>query len=70
LKTGDGIIIPSIFALATGLPVIISSILLVKGVSKLGNMVNKAQSIEKTVRRIVAVCFVAVGIYYILRLII
>ena len=70
LKTHDGLIIPSVFALATGLPVIISSILLVNGVSKLGNMVNKAQSIEKTVRRIVAVCFVAVGIYYILRLII
>ena len=70
LKTHDGLVVPSVFALATGLPVIISSILLVKGVSKLGNMVNKAQSIEKTVRRIVAVCFVAVGIYYILRLII
>jgi cytochrome c-type biogenesis protein len=70
LKTHDGVIIPSVFAFATGLPVIISSILLVKGVSKLGSMVNKAQSIEKTVRKIVAACFIAVGVYYILRLII
>jgi cytochrome c-type biogenesis protein len=69
LKAHDGLIIPSVFALATGLPVIISSILLVKGVSKLGNMVNKAQTIEKTVRRMMALLFVAVGIYYILRLI-
>lgn len=70
LKTNDGLIIPSVFAIATGLPVIISSILLVKGVSKLGNMVNKVQTIEKTVRRFVATLFVAVGIYYILRIII
>ena len=69
LKTHDGLVVPSIFALATGLPVIISSILLVKGVSKLSSMVNKAQSIEKTVRRLMATLFVAVGIYYILRLI-
>ena len=70
LKTNDGLIIPSVFAIATGLPVIISSILLVKGVSKLGTMVNKVQTIEKTVRRFVATLFVAVGIYYILRIII
>ncbi|MCX6695538.1 MAG: aromatic aminobenezylarsenical efflux permease ArsG family transporter [Candidatus Altiarchaeota archaeon] len=68
LKTGDGIIVPSVFAFATGLPVIMSSILLVKGVSKMGGIMKKTQAIERFVRRIVAGIFVAAGLYYILRM--
>ncbi len=64
LKSNDGILVPSIFAFATGLPVILSSILLVKSASKIGGMINKAQKVEKTVRRLVAYVFLAVGIYY------
>ena len=65
LKAHDGLIIPSVFALATGLPVIIFSFILVHSVSKLGNIMNKVQVFEKWTRRIVAVLFIAVGIYYI-----
>ncbi|MFH1789100.1 MAG: aromatic aminobenezylarsenical efflux permease ArsG family transporter, partial [Candidatus Altiarchaeota archaeon] len=65
LKTNDGFLIPSVFAFATGLPVILSSILLVKSVSTLGNVVNKSREIEKTIRKLVALVFIIVGIYYI-----
>jgi cytochrome c biogenesis protein CcdA len=64
LKAGDGIIIPAVFAFATGLPVIIFSFILVYSVSKLGNIVNKVQTFEKWARKIVSLIFLAVGIYY------
>jgi cytochrome c biogenesis protein CcdA len=64
LKAGDGIFIPSIFAFATGFPVIIFSFILVYSVSKLGNIVNKIQTFEKWSRKIVSIIFIAVGVYY------
>ena len=70
LKTNDGVLVPSAFAFATGLPVILSSILLVRGASKLGDMMSGAQKVEKAVRKMVAYLFVAFGIYYIAVLIV
>jgi cytochrome c biogenesis protein CcdA len=64
LKAGDGFIIPAVFAFATGLPVIIFSIILVKSVSKLGSIMNKVQIFELWMRRIVAVIFILAGAYY------
>ena len=64
LKAGDGLIIPAVFAFATGLPVIIFSIILVKSVSKLGSIMNKVQIFELWMRRIVAVIFILAGVYY------
>jgi len=64
IKAGDGILIPSVFAFATGLPVIILSFILVYSVSKLGTIINKIQIFEKWMRKIVAVTFIIVGIYY------
>jgi len=65
LKSGDGLIIPSIFALATGLPVIILSFVLVNSVKKLGMIMNKIQVFELWMRRIVAGIFILAGLYYI-----
>ena len=64
IKVGDGLIIPAVFAFATGLPVIIFSIILVKSVSKLGTIMNKVQIFELWMRRIVAIIFILVGVYY------
>lgn len=66
LKTGDAIILPSVFGLATGLPVILFSILLVKSVSTLGRIMNKVQKFERGMRLIVGAVFILVGLYYIL----
>ncbi|MFP4118267.1 MAG: sulfite exporter TauE/SafE family protein, partial [Candidatus Woesearchaeota archaeon] len=62
---GDGLIIPSVFAFATGLPVIIFSFILVKSVSKLGKIMNKVSTFERWTRKIVAGIFILAGIYYI-----
>jgi len=67
IKTGDAILIPLVFALATGLPVIILSFILVHSVSKLGKVMNKIQVFEVWTRRIVAAVFIIVGLYYTFR---
>jgi cytochrome c biogenesis protein CcdA len=64
LRTGDGIIIPSVFALATGIPVIVFSFVLVYSVSKLSSILNRVQTFEKWTRRGVAVLFIVIGLYY------
>ena len=64
LRAGDGLIIPSIFAFATGLPVIIFSFVLVFSISKLSAIINKVQLFEKWTRKIVSIIFIVVGIYY------
>src|SRR3989339_209242 len=60
----SGILIPSIFALATGLPVIIFSFILTFSVSKLGKIMNKIQIFERYMRYVIAIIFLIVGVYY------
>ncbi len=69
IKSGDGIIIPAVFAFATGLPVIIFSFILVYSVSKLSIIMNKVQIFEKWMRKIVGITFIIIGLYYIFNLI-
>jgi hypothetical protein len=63
LGAGDPVIIPAVFALATGLPVIGISYLLVQGIGKCTGIVRHVQDFEPWIRRAVAVVFIAVGIY-------
>ena len=64
LQYSDGFLIPSVFALATGLPVIIFAFILTFSVSKLGKIMKKVQAFEKYMRHAVAFIFFIVGIYY------
>ena len=68
LKFSDGILIPSIFAFATGLPVILLSFVLVFSVSKLGNIMKKVELVEKYTRLVVGWIFIIVGAYYIWKI--
>ncbi len=68
LSFSDGILIPSIFALATGLPVIIFAFILTFSVSKLGKIMGQVQTFEKYTRFIIALIFVIVGFYYTWRI--
>ncbi len=69
LKAGDGLLIPSVFAFATGLPVIVFSFLLVYSVSKMASLMNKVQVFEKWSRKSVAIIFILVGAYYTLNIV-
>ena len=62
-ETG-GYILPVIYAIATGLPVILIAWILAYSVSGLGKFYNRMQIFEKWFRKIVAILFIAVGIYY------
>jgi len=68
LKYSDAFLIPSIFALATGLPVIIFAFILTFSVSKLGSVMKGVQNFEKYMRYAIALVFLIVGIYYTWRI--
>jgi len=59
-----GLYLPVVFALATGLPVIIFAYLVAYTVSGVGKFYNSLQQIEKWFRYIAASVFIIVGIYY------
>jgi cytochrome c biogenesis protein CcdA len=67
VTSASGLYLPVVFAIATGIPVIILAWVLAYMVSGLGNVYNKIKSFELWFRRIIAVLFIAVGIYYIIR---
>jgi sulfite exporter TauE/SafE len=67
ISSASGLYLPFIFAIATGIPVILFAWVLAYAVSGIGNIYNKVKIFELWFRRVVAVLFIAVGIYYILR---
>ena len=64
LKSTESLFLPPIFALGTGLPVIIFSFLIAFSMQKVSRAFRIVQKIEKAMRYSVAVIFVGVGIYY------
>jgi cytochrome c-type biogenesis protein len=66
IGAGDPVIIPAVFAIATGLPVIVISYMLVRGVGKCKGMIQKIGAAEVWIRRAVAAIFLVVGVYYII----
>lgn len=67
LTIANGLHLPVIFALATGIPVILFAWIFAYAVSSLGQVYNKVKLFELWFRRIVAVLFVLIGFYYIIR---
>ncbi|MFA5367222.1 MAG: aromatic aminobenezylarsenical efflux permease ArsG family transporter [Dehalococcoidia bacterium] len=67
IESTGGLTFPAVFAIGTGLPVLIFAVLLAFGVSKVSMWLKKVTAAEKWVRRIAAVVFIGVGIYYIVR---
>jgi len=60
----SGLYLPFIFAIATGIPVIIFAWLIAYSVGSIGNLYNKMKSFEIWFRRVVAIVFIVIGIYY------
>jgi cytochrome c-type biogenesis protein len=67
ISSASGLVLPVIFAIATGIPVIIIAWILAYAISGIGTAYNKIKSFEIWFRRVIAVLFIVVGIYYILR---
>ncbi len=65
VNSANGLILPVVFAIATGLPVIIFAWLIAYMLSGVGNLYKRIKVFEFWFRRVVAVLFMGVGIYYI-----
>jgi len=65
VSSSGGYFLPIVFALATGLPVVIFAWILAFSLSSVGKFYNKLKTFELWFRRVVAVIFIAVGLYYI-----
>lgn len=69
LKTTGGVFLSPIFALGTGLPVIIFSFVIAFSMQKVSKIFQVVQKFEKTMRHLVAGIFILAGIYYLQYLI-
>jgi cytochrome c-type biogenesis protein len=69
ISSKESLLLPPLFALGTGLPVIIFSFILAFSVEKVGKMYNAMSKIEKVMRYTVASTFLLAGIYYLQYLI-
>ena len=68
IASASGLYLPLVFALATGLPVIIFAWLLAYSVGSVGRLYDQIKIFELWFRRAVAVLFICVGVYYFIRL--
>ncbi len=67
VSSASGLVLPFIFAIATGIPVIIFAWILAYTVSGIGAVYNKVKTFEIWFRRVVAILFIGVGIYYVIK---
>jgi cytochrome c-type biogenesis protein len=63
ISSPQGLYLPIIFAVATGIPVIIFAWFLAFSIGKVGLMYSKIKTFEKWFRKVVAILFIVVGIY-------
>jgi threonine/homoserine/homoserine lactone efflux protein len=59
-----GYLLPLVFAVATGLPVIVFAWILAFSVSKMSAVYNKVKTVEFWFRKVIAIIFIGVGLYY------
>ncbi|MGM0651044.1 MAG: aromatic aminobenezylarsenical efflux permease ArsG family transporter, partial [Bacteroidota bacterium] len=66
VTSASGLYLPVVFALATGIPVIIFAWLIAYTVSGVGKVYNSLKNFEIWFRRVISILFIGVGIYYII----
>lgn len=64
LQSAGGLLLSPVFALGTGLPVVVFSFFLAFSVQKMSQAFQVVQKVEKILRYAVATLFIAVGLYY------
>ena len=66
ISSASGLYLPIVFAIATGIPVIIFAWLLAYTVSGVGKLYNSLKTFEFWFRKIIAFVFICIGIYYLI----
>lgn len=59
-----GYLLPILFAIATGLPVVVLAWILAYSIGRLGSFYNRLQVVQKWLNRVVACLFIGVSLYY------
>ena len=65
LGSTGGVTLPAVFAIGTGLPVLVFGILISAGIAKVSTWLNAVTRVEKVIRIVVSIIFIGVGIYYV-----
>jgi cytochrome c-type biogenesis protein len=63
LKSAGGVTLPAVYAIGTGLPVLVFGVLISAGVARVSNWLNAVTRAEKIIRVVVSIIFIGVGIY-------
>jgi cytochrome c biogenesis protein CcdA len=66
VKHKSGIILPSVYGIGTGLPVLIVAILVAVGIKNIKTIFKKITLFEYWMRRTTGIIFILAGIYYVL----
>ena len=66
ISSATGLYLPVVFAVATGIPVIIFAWLIAYAVSGVGTMYSRIKIFEIWFRRVISILFIGVGVYYII----
>lgn len=63
IKARSGVLLPAVYGVGTGLPVVAFAILVALGARSIGKVFDKVAVFEKWARRVTGVVFIGVGIY-------
>jgi len=66
LKSAGGVALPAVYAIGTGLPVLVFGVLLSAGVARVSTWLNAVTRAEKIIRVVVSIIFIGVGIYLVM----
>jgi len=63
LKSAGGVTLPAVYAIGTGLPVLVFGVLISAGVARVSTWLNAVTRAEKIIRVAASIIFIGVGIY-------
>jgi len=63
LKSAGGVALPAVYAIGTGLPVLVFGVFISAGVARVSKWLNAVTRVEKIIRVAVSIIFIGVGIY-------
>ncbi len=66
VASADGLYLPLVFALGTGLPVLLFTYLIAFSMEKVGTYFNAIQRVEKVMRYVAGAVFLLTGVYHVL----
>jgi cytochrome c-type biogenesis protein len=64
LSASEGLALPVVFSIGTGLPVVLFSFVIAFSIQKLGSYFKAIQKMEKLMRAVAGITFLITGIYY------